>query len=346
MEYQVNKIYNVNCIGENGMCLMPNKSIDLIIIDPPYGTTNYYWDKFNSEMEYINFMSDVISQFERILKDTGSLYIFHNDFLKIVEIQNMISNSTNFKFKQLIVWNKRFESCEYEDKKNATFYRDLTNYQKYAEYILFYTFDSRNSLELFMENKNNFEEYKKYIECLLNAKNLTYNSDKIVKALYENIGYKSMQSARSISQRLFNMNYKGFGFLTTKQYDTLKDILNIDRSYEELKIMFNKGKVNYSETEDNKYTYNNLRTHHSVWNYNNVKSKDKIHETEKPVDLIQNIILHSSNEGDTILDCFMGSGTTPVACINTNRNYICYELDKKYFEVANKRIKSIPKSNR
>ncbi|MGM0122707.1 hypothetical protein IGI37_000072 [Enterococcus sp. AZ194] len=45
-----------------------------------------------------------------------------------------------------------------------------------------------------------------------------------------------------------------------------------------------------------------------------------------------------SNEGDTIVDPFMGSGTTAIACLNTNRNFIGYEIDKEYFETAEKRI--------
>lgn len=50
------------------------------------------------------------------------------------------------------------------------------------------------------------------------------------------------------------------------------------------------------------------------------------------------LIKEYSKEGDTILDCFMGSGTTGVACVNTNRNFIGIELDKGYFEIAKKRI--------
>ena len=62
------------------------------------------------------------------------------------------------------------------------------------------------------------------------------------------------------------------------------------------------------------------------------------HETEKPLGLITKYILLSSNENDTILDPFMGSGTTAIACINTNRNFIGFELDKEYFDIANERI--------
>lgn len=63
------------------------------------------------------------------------------------------------------------------------------------------------------------------------------------------------------------------------------------------------------------------------------------HETMKPLELITNYILLSSQEGDLVLDPFMGSGTTGVACINTNRRFIGIEIEEKYFELSKKRIK-------
>ena len=62
------------------------------------------------------------------------------------------------------------------------------------------------------------------------------------------------------------------------------------------------------------------------------------HPTQKPVALLEYLIKTYTNEGDTVLDNCMGSGSTGVACINTNRNFIGYELDEKYFEIAEKRI--------
>lgn len=68
--------------------------------------------------------------------------------------------------------------------------------------------------------------------------------------------------------------------------------------------------------------------------------KDKIHPTQKPVDLIRYLIRTYSNEGDTILDNCMGSGTTTVASIREKRNFIGFELDKGYYEKACKRIET------
>jgi len=71
-------------------------------------------------------------------------------------------------------------------------------------------------------------------------------------------------------------------------------------------------------------------------------SKEKTeHPTQKPVKLMERIIEMSSNEGDTVLDGCMGSGSTGVACLNLNRNFIGFEVDGKYFRIAEDRIHHI-----
>ena len=67
-----------------------------------------------------------------------------------------------------------------------------------------------------------------------------------------------------------------------------------------------------------------------------------IHPTQKPVALFENLILTYTNEGDLVLDNCAGSGTTGVACKNLGRDYILIEKEKKYVEIARRRIKAIP----
>ena len=62
------------------------------------------------------------------------------------------------------------------------------------------------------------------------------------------------------------------------------------------------------------------------------------HPTIKPVEIIQNLIINSSQENDVVLDCFMGSGTTGVACKKLNRDFIGIELDEEYYKIACERI--------
>lgn len=70
-----------------------------------------------------------------------------------------------------------------------------------------------------------------------------------------------------------------------------------------------------------------------------VSGKGRFHPTQKPVSLMEHLILRHSNANQTIFDPFMGSGSTGVACVNTGRNFIGMELDPKYFEIAKNRIK-------
>ena len=69
------------------------------------------------------------------------------------------------------------------------------------------------------------------------------------------------------------------------------------------------------------------------------RRQDQLHPTQKPVELIQWLIRSYSNEGDTILDNCMGSGTTAIAAIREKRNFIGFELNKEYYDKACKRIK-------
>lgn len=62
------------------------------------------------------------------------------------------------------------------------------------------------------------------------------------------------------------------------------------------------------------------------------------HTTQKPIALMEEIVKRHTNEGQTVLDPFMGSGSTAIACINTDRNYIGFELDKEYCDIATDRV--------
>ena len=80
---------------------------------------------------------------------------------------------------------------------------------------------------------------------------------------------------------------------------------------------------------DENYLYNKVKRYNIT---------DKIHPTQQPIDLIREILLVSSKKQDLVLDPFMGSGTTAIACIKEDRNYIGSEISKEFYELANKRI--------
>lgn len=89
-------------------------------------------------------------------------------------------------------------------------------------------------------------------------------------------------------------------------------------------------KGGYTKTYTHKYPVNLLEFDRDT----------QLHPTQKPVALLEYLIKTYTNEGETVLDNCMGSGSTGVACINTNRNFIGIELDDKYFEIAKERIES------
>lgn len=70
----------------------------------------------------------------------------------------------------------------------------------------------------------------------------------------------------------------------------------------------------------------------------NVSKEKTIHPCPIPVALIERILLLTTNEGDTVMDPFMGCGSTAIACMNTGRNYIGFEIDKTYYDECKKRI--------
>jgi DNA modification methylase len=72
--------------------------------------------------------------------------------------------------------------------------------------------------------------------------------------------------------------------------------------------------------------------------FDNNDTRNQLHPTQKPVSLFEYLIKTYTNKGETVLDNCMGSGTTAIACMNIDRNYIGYELDKTYYDIALKRI--------
>ena len=114
-----------------------------------------------------------------------------------------------------------------------------------------------------------------------------------------------------------------------------------------MKKPYNKG-IRKEQTDDDVYgkfervevKSDGKRYPRSVVYFKTAESEGAVlHKTQKPLKLFEYLIKTYTNEGETVLDNTMGSGTTGVACLNTNRNFIGIELDDKYFEIAKQRIK-------
>ena len=125
----------------------------------------------------------------------------------------------------------------------------------------------------------------------------------------------------------------GFHFIKSLIWDKGNKIMGqCYMSQFEYILFFRKGKhkkINYCGTAD-------------ILNVPNIKSKNEhgqnLHDTEKPVELMEILIKNSSSEGDIVFDPFMGIGSTGVACKNLQRKFIGIEIDKQYFDIANTRI--------
>jgi site-specific DNA-methyltransferase (adenine-specific) len=96
--------------------------------------------------------------------------------------------------------------------------------------------------------------------------------------------------------------------------------------------------VDSQNRKPNEYKDNGTRYPLQIVQFKRDILTSNLHPTQKPVALMEYLVKTYTNEGDTVLDFTMGSGTTGVACKNTNRNFIGIELDEKYFKIAEERI--------
>ncbi len=303
--------------GDNieAMAGLPMKSIPLIITDPPYNIGKAAWDKIDN---YLDWCGEWLKACERVLADNGSMYVFHNDKEFIADLMIWIRENTGFVFKNEIVWNKRFDGMRGGLFNWRIFNNGFRHYTQMAEYILFYTFQDETGLSRIYDDRDCFRGIKDYMRAEQQATGLN------TKSLEGILGTQMTGHYFSDSQ---------WCLPTAEMYTKLQTTGFFQRPYEELRMEYEELRMEYEEL---RYTFNNQKTHHSVWNYETVRNAQ--HPTQKPVDLIENIILHSSNEGDVVLDPFSGSGTTAVAAIRTGRHYIGIDTDAGYCEIAERRI--------
>ena len=318
------RLYIDDCL--NTFKLIEDKTIDLILIDPPYNIGKDKWDKWATVELYVEFMGKVFKECERVLKDNGSFYFFHNDFLQVVELQNWINENTNFIFKSFLIWNKRYNGSPrkyYFD--NVIAGNTNRNHRQLSEYCLYYTFQDETGLTKIKTDINNFVSLREY------SKKIQHKIGKKLKEINTILGHRK-------AEHFFYHSSTQWDLCTEETYEELISRFNIDkfecfRKYEELRQEYEKLRQEYEKL---RYTFHNLKTHHDVLDFE-VASKQG-HITPKPVDLLEYLIKTSSNENDVILDCFMGSGSTGVACANTNRRFIGIEKEERYFNIAKERI--------
>ena len=303
----------------HGDCLelmkdIPDKSVDLILTDPPYNIGKAKWDKIPN---YIEWCGKWFIECQRVLKDNGSFYWWQNDMVQIAQLMEWLRNNSRFVFNSFIFWDKGdFRALSW---KNPSDDSNLRSWFNTCEYCLFYTFQDKTGLSTIMLDTNNFPTMRRYFKDLQEFIGLG------LKTINSRLGHRR-------AEHCFYWKTTQWDMPTRETYRQLVEAFNIDKwegykEYESLR----------QEYESLRYTHNLDTNHNNVWR-SQERNNGKQHPTQKPNDLMERIIKTSSNQGDTVLDLFMGSGSTGVACVNTNRNFIGIELDDKYFEIAKRRI--------
>ena len=304
---------------------LDNDSVDLIVIDPPYNIKKDSWDDIDN---YECWLKNIIFELQRVLKDNGSFYMFHSEMEVIADFMQWFRKETDFIFRQFIVWNKRFNGSPRKGFLDGYVMVDmLRNYQQMAEYILFYTFQDETGLSKIMGNC--IYPIRDYIR-----EEITKAKGKIVlKRINEVLG--TATNGGGVASACLSLDKTCPAMITKEHYLKIREWLNEDlrKEYKYLRKEYEDLRKEY---EDLRFKFNNQKTHHSVWNYDIEKKSG--HITPKPLDLIKNIILHSSKEGQIVLDCFIGSGTVALACKELKRNFMGCDNNIKYVEMANERL--------
>ena len=266
--YSIN-LFNGDCLVE--MNKIQDHSVDLILCDLPYGTTDRSGVENKGENRLLAWdtvipLDKLWEQYRRLLKPKGAVVLTSD---QPFTSQLIISNLKWFKYEW--IWKK---------KKTTGFL--LANHRPMKE---------TEDIVVFSPSGASAASYK-------SGKSMTYNPQGLIEKKV-----KKKNNPNRLGKFLHNPEHMG------------------------------KGNKLLHETEyEQKYT--NYPSEIIEFGLD----KGIVHPTQKPVALMQYLIKTYSNEGETVLDNCMGSGTTGVACVNTNRKFIGIERDDEYFDKAKERI--------
>jgi site-specific DNA-methyltransferase (adenine-specific) len=338
-----------------------SKSIGLAIYDAPYFSTGIkeVGDKqWKTEDEYINWCLEIIKETQRVLKDNGSFYWFHNDINIMVEILYKIKHETNLILQNQIIWNK-FPTHNNFSRVIKT-YGDNRRYGRtFTEYIYYFTFEDETGLTTIQNDRNSYKTLRDYFWYeRQKIKHLSY------KEINEKIGFAS--NGGGVASGVLNSQKLGWIFPKEETYNKFKCLGICQRPYEELKLEHDKFRQEYESlrqaNENDRYPFNQpyqefkgttieqqkqiIKPFSTVWEYDRNDDIVKLHITPKPVEMIKHIIEVSSRDGDTILDIFNGSGTSSLATLEVgNRNFKGCDMNLEFNEIAENRLNTYINDN-
>jgi len=305
-----NVLYKGDCLIESDK--IESGSVDLILTDLPYGTMKGineefvgYGRKNHDGHLWDNVIdTDKIMQIaNRILRKNGKMVMFAQDpfstELKTKAIPNIPYNYS-------MIWEKNdFANALIAKKAPVNYYEDVLVFSKNNE------FEGLHPLRPY---------FKQVFDFIGGSK----------KYIMEIVGQRA--------DHVFRINSSQFDLCTLETYNDIVKHFNINKmqgfkEFDYLQGIDNQFKNTFASTfnlwEGNKYKSNILKYK---------KDYNGFHPTQKPVLLLEDLIKTFSNENDLVCDLTMGSGSTGVACKNTNRSFIGIEKDEQYFKIAEQRI--------
>ena len=279
--------------------------MDLVLTDIPYGTVNGLsldgWEHQSTDWDNVIPTEPMFNCIERILRMNGVCILFSQEPYTSYLRQ---FKPQNLPFIYPLYWLKdHFANPFMSGKAPVSYVEDLTVYRK-------------------KHDSDNQHPLRIYAQQLLSEMNMTY------KDIERVLGH------RRAEHFFYRIGSSQFALCTEKTYNELINTFNIDKlpcfkPYSELEYINSKF--------NSKFNLYDVKYKSNVLEY--PKSYNHFHPTEKPVSLLEDLILTYTDTNDVVLDFTMGSGSTGVACLQTNRNLIGIELDEKYYNIAKKRCK-------
>jgi DNA modification methylase len=286
------------------------------LTDPPYGTIENRpstW-KTDTSWDFVLCFDRMWKELERIVRPNGAVILFGQD-----PFTNELVNSAipSIPYSYRCIWEKDgFANHLMVNKAPLNYYEDINFFFKVAPK---HDFGGEHPLREYMW------EVRAYIK--------------------DDIATINKALGNQMSSHYFT-NGSQFAIPTERNYEKLIEFFGIDemdgfRDWADLKAEDEAFRADLIKrmTEENPKVFNLGNRKHIPNIFKYKRPKERFHPTQKPTELLEELICIYSNEGDTVLDFTMGSGSTGVACVNTNRDFIGIELDEGYFTIACKRIK-------
>ena len=296
---------------------LPAASVDCVFVDLPYfGVVADDWDnQWKDKNEYLDWVVSLAHEWKRITKSNSSIFVFCDEKM---EAYIQVRLDEMFLLINKIVWYR----------KTSTIQKNMANFRCFApatERALFYA-TSSDELRVFP-----FETLKNYFVSVMEKSGHTMSS--IDKEWQSKRKSKGQMAGHWFGNTQWQFPTEShFEFLVSCGLQFDKTYIDLLAEYEALRRPFNADNKTWDVLE---YPANDTK--------DTGLNKDD-HPTIKPLKLYRRILSVITNEGQTVLDCCMGSGTAGVAALELGRHFLGCELKANYFAIAEKRIKKAAQS--